>query len=260
MRFSDYFDKVYLINLLEREDRKNFIINELKSLGIYDELIETNKLEIVEAIKLPWITENIVKAFADNGTGNLYSCGSHNVGLYNCTCEHYKVMKKSMIKGYNRILILEDDACFLKDINAIIKALDTMPENFDILHLEGFYWPDGNYPTWEDARGFLADTPATARWEPSTTMALWATGGLIYSRQGMEKYMKKQEEFLTGVDYYTCQMRENCYFYTYPLIRQENKSETTSDIATYTDGYEVNNVYLSKCNKDEYYHMKDFKI
>ena len=52
-KFSDYFDKVYIINLVNRPDRKKFVENELKSIGIYDELVSNNKLEWVEAIKLP---------------------------------------------------------------------------------------------------------------------------------------------------------------------------------------------------------------
>ena len=257
---GDYFDKIYVLNLLEREDRRQFIVGELKAWGVYDRLISDGKLEIIEAIKLPWVKEPVVKAVNDNGFGTFRSYGVHNVGLYNCTCEHYKIIKRSLLKGYNRILILEDDACLLKDMPRFLEALDTMPQSFKILHLEGYYWPNAQFPTWDDALSVLSDNLDTAEWKSCQLLPLWATGALIYSKEGMKYYTESQERYAMGVDYYTCVLQDDAFFYSYPLVRQEDKKETSSDIAAkYSSEYEKSNVYLAKSDRALYYHMEDFK-
>ena len=255
---GDYFDKIYVINLLERKDRREFIINELIAWGIYDRLVSENKIEIIEAIKLHWVREPIIKAINDNGFGSFYSYGVHNVGLYNCTCEHYKIIKRSLLKGYNRILIIEDDACFLKNYKQFLNAIENAPENFKILHLEGYLWPN-MYPSWDEALSVLSDKIEDAEWKSSEYLPLWATGALIYSSDGMKYYTESQERYAMGVDYYTCALREGSYFYSFPLVRQEDKKTTLSDIAAnYSNEYEKTNVYLAKSDRNLYYHMEDF--
>lgn len=255
----DFFDKIYVLNLLERKDRRDFILSQFKAWGIYEELVSSGKLEIIEAIKLPWITEPIVKSINDYGLGIFYSYERHNVGLYNCTCEHYKIIKRSLLKGYEKILILEDDACFLKNYAQFIEALEKMPEEFKILHLEGYFWPNTN-PSWDDCLSVLSDKIETAEWKSSVYLPLWATGALIYSREGMKYYTESQENYARGVDYYTCALKDGSFFYSYPLVRQENKKSTSSDIAqNYSSEYEKSNVYLAKSDNNLYFHMEDFK-
>jgi GR25 family glycosyltransferase involved in LPS biosynthesis len=38
-------------------------------------------------------------------------------------------------------LVLEDDVCFFKEFKHIMKALRETPDDFNILHLEGFFLP-----------------------------------------------------------------------------------------------------------------------
>lgn len=256
--FYDYFDKIYVLNLLENKERRDFIINQFKAWGVYEKLYANNKLEIVEAIKLPWIDKKVVEMMGQLGHGDVKSLDGYNVGAYNCACEHYKILKRSLMKGYNRIMVLEDDVCLLKDYNAFVNILETMPNQFDILHLEGFLFPP------DDRRGYFRDLMANTLedgvWKDSSLMKMWDAGGLIYSKHGMEVVTNGQATELKLADHYTFWHTDNCYFYSYPLMIQEYKNVLKSDIISlYADDFENDNVLLDKIDMSLYYHMEDFK-
>ena len=256
-KFSDYFNKVYIINLVNRPDRKKFVENELKSIGIYDDLVSNHKLEWVEAIKLP-ITQKALDCMYQSGDIDFcYADRKQKVGQFMCASEHYRVIKKSIYKGYERILILEDDVCIIKKFEYIMKALEQAPDDFQILHLEGFYWPESDEvkQMYIDA---LSTSPDEGKWLECTKIKLWCTAALIYSREGMERYCREQEQKFISPDHPTFWFTERSYAYSFPLIIQENKIELNSDINEYGSGVEDVNVYLTYYNYSDYYHPKDF--
>ena len=240
-KLSDYVDKVYIINLLSRPDRRHFMVEQLKAIGIYDDLVSTNKLEIVDAVKLPGFNKAVLDTFnAENGG----SIGT--TGLYFCATEHYRVLKRALYYGYEKILVLEDDACFYKDIERLYDALDSAPKSFDILHLEGYYFPDENHPTESDWMAVLSDNIDEAYWHSNEGFRLWAAAALVYSRSGMEEIVKEQERIFCGSDTPTFFADAHSYFYT------------LSDITVYAKGADLTNVYARKANKEDYYKITDF--
>ena len=154
---------------------------------------------------------------------------------------------------------MEDDACFYKDIEKIFDALDTAPKKFDILHMEGYYFPDNNFPTIEDWQSILVENIEDASWHSHSKYRLWATAALMYSRHGMEVITKEQERIFSGADTPTFFAEKDCYFYTHPLVIQENKDALKSDIAIYVQGASSTNVYESKIDKNNFYKLTDFK-
>ena len=50
--------------------------------------------------------------------------------------ENIRVMKESILLGHKRIMVIEDDAAFLKDKTRIIDILDSMPEDHNILQMD----------------------------------------------------------------------------------------------------------------------------
>lgn len=253
-KLSNYVDKVYVINLLSRTDRREFIINEMKDIGVYDDLISTNKLEIVDAVPNPGFNKEVLEKFNQVNNSDIGSCG-----LYFCALEHYKILKRAQYYGYERILILEDDACFLRNINELYRALDFMPENFSILHMEGYYFPANTGASCEEWTNVLADDIKAARWHENGYFRLWAAAALIYSKKGMEKYIEMQENCFRGSDVPTLIIDEDAYFYTMPLFIQESKNYLKSDISKYVKDADNTNIYNSKININDYYHMWDFK-
>ena len=252
-KLSDYVDKVYIINLLQRTDRRHFMEEQLKELGFYDDLMLRNKLEIVDAVKFPGFNNEVLKTFNEQNNSKIGT-----TGLYFCATEHYRILKRALYYGYERILILEDDACFYKDTDKLFDALDNAPKDFDILHIEGYYFPDNFSPTENDWLNVLSDTPENATWHNIGLFRLWAAASLFYSKHGMEVITKEQERIFSGSDIPTFYAEKNCYFYTYPLVIQENKDILSSDITKYVKGASSTNIYERKIDRDKFYKITDF--
>lgn len=252
-KLSDYVDKVYIINLLSRKDRRHFMIEQLKELGFYDDLMLRNKLEIVDAVKFPGFNYEVLNAFNKQNNSKIGT-----TGLYFCATEHYRILKRALYYGYEKILILEDDACFYKDADKLFDALDSAPSDFNILHIEGYYCPDGLFPTENDWLSILSNDVDSAKWLPHKDFRLWATAALFYSKSGMEEIVREQEKLFSGADTPTFFAEKNCYFYTYPIVVQENKDVMLSDIAKYSDGASLTNVYERKIDRNDYYKIADF--
>lgn len=90
----DYFDRIFVINLPSRLDRRREISLQLKSIGL-----ELNKGNVV---LFPAIRP------ADPG-------GFPNVGTRGCFMSHLEVVRIARNEGLERILVLEDDLDFVPD-------------------------------------------------------------------------------------------------------------------------------------------------
>lgn len=254
-RFVDFFDKIYLLTMANRKERKNSVLKQFKEIGIYEDLINSGKFEIVETVQLP-ISQNAMNLLgqSEDIDFSYNESNVHRIGQFMCASEHYKMIKRSLINGYQRILILEDDVCFIKDFKYIMKALIEAPNDFNILHLEGYYWPYDEL----DLKIYLERlTPniEDARWEISDEgFRLFCTAALVYSKKGMEEYCRVQEEKFQSPDHPTFNMN-NSYSYTYPLIIQEKKSIFKSDILPNALDVEDYNIYLKYYDYNNYYHF-----
>ena len=91
MRFIDFFDRIYIINLLERKDRLNETIQELKKINID---INDKKIEVFTAIK--------PKEALD----------FPNIGTRGCFESHLSILKIAQKQNLNNVLIIEDDIQF----------------------------------------------------------------------------------------------------------------------------------------------------
>ena len=109
-----FFDKVYCINLREREDRWNLCEGKFKEYGI------TNYLRF-DGIKV---------------NGDL---SSKKLGQIGCAASFYNVFKDAYENNYEKILVLEDDFNFTvsKDemSEALGKAFEEMPKDWDMFYL-----------------------------------------------------------------------------------------------------------------------------
>ena len=64
-----------------------------------------------------------------------------NKGSFSASFGHYFVMKISEMKEYDRIMIFENDVCFLKNIDTISQVLDNIPNDCDVGLLTHFQTP-----------------------------------------------------------------------------------------------------------------------
>lgn len=111
------FDRVYLINLERRKDRldrwlteNDFIISDLSNF------------EIVKAIDGKELPEN--KYWAAN------------MGALGCLETHLAILKDVMEKGYQKVLIFEDDFIFDEKFKEVfVKGWSSLPSHWDMLYL-----------------------------------------------------------------------------------------------------------------------------
>jgi glycosyl transferase family 25 len=121
MQKINYFEKIYIINLPFRTDRKKEILEQLIKIGLN---FESPNVELFSAIR------------PDSQDGFT------SIGAKGCFMSHLEILKKSSEAGFNRILILEDDLNFCGDfINRIDKVIDHLKENHWSIFYGGYEIP-----------------------------------------------------------------------------------------------------------------------
>lgn len=253
-RIFKNIDKIYVLTQVDTPERWDFVIEQFKKLGVYDELY--NKIEVVKGVKIPGLNERVIETIAMEGLGNpIYNAEmTYNVPFFNCTNEHYRILNQAIAENYENIMIVEDDACFIKNIEALKRALDTMPDGFDILHLEGFISRTNEEEIVKRVTESLDKTVSEGKWKPYEDFHTWASACIIYSKNGMRRYVQDQREYVVGVDNRLGAFVDNCYMYSFPLVRQEDRSQLISGIESRIIP-DTTNLYLLYSNKQDYFSM-----
>lgn len=89
--FLTTFDRIAIINLPERRDRRRAVTRELRSQGLS---AESERVRFVQAIR-------------PDGPGEFPSTGARG-----CFLSHLKVLRQAQADGVKRLLVLEDDVMF----------------------------------------------------------------------------------------------------------------------------------------------------
>ncbi|MDP3088413.1 MAG: glycosyltransferase family 25 protein [Methylotenera sp.] len=92
----DYFDKIFIINLPFRADRRLEMAQQLQNIGLN---FDSPNVELFPAIR---------PESAD---------GFPTIGTRGCFMSHLGVLRNAKLAGYNRILVFEDDLDFVPDFN-----------------------------------------------------------------------------------------------------------------------------------------------
>ncbi len=128
-------DKVFIINLKRRTDRKSFMMEQMKRWNI-------SNYEFFEAIK-PTLEEVLEwnKDYCSNESnimgGVKGKFDRYRIGSLGCLKSHYEIIKESLKRGYKKILILEDDTMFLKSFDNVFIFSKQINNDFDMLYLSG---------------------------------------------------------------------------------------------------------------------------
>ena len=125
---NQYFDKIFYINLLKDSDRNDTLLKNFKLLGI------TN-YERIEGIGFDHIPDrrlwrNFIK------TNEKYV-----LNQLGCRASHLMAIKLSMLRGYNRVLILEDDVKFLANPNELLTMNNNILNDWDMIYFGGLPEP-----------------------------------------------------------------------------------------------------------------------
>jgi glycosyl transferase family 25 len=110
MKFREFFDRTFIINLPERADRRAEMLQELERAGLQP---EPGRIEFFPAVKV-----------SD-------AAGFDNAGYHGCFRSHLEVLKKARAAGARRLLVLEDDAAISprirQDEDGLIEQLQARP-------------------------------------------------------------------------------------------------------------------------------------
>ena len=115
MKFIDFFDRIYVINLPSRDDRRREMERELKNAGMP---FTSGKVELFPAIR------------PDNAEP------FYSIGCKGCFLSHLNVLKEARMQGLKNVLILEDDLELRQDFQQYedIILAELTQQNWDIVH------------------------------------------------------------------------------------------------------------------------------
>lgn len=96
-------------------------MTELNRVGI----INTDKFYMYYCYDSPFF--DVLRKNISYSRSCRYGIDNNTINQFKCSLHHYEIMKMSYALGYNRILILEDDIVFLKDLELYQKILQYIP-------------------------------------------------------------------------------------------------------------------------------------
>lgn len=242
------FDGLVVLNLSTRSDRREMLEKQLKALDIPMPGTE------------PFIRYNFTTPFPYNAlianTFNQSKTGQFSKpNEYDCARNHYNIVKTCYDLGMEHCLILEDDILFLKDEQEIIKYMEAMPDDYDVLQFGGFT----TNPMWKEYKNNALKNGLL--WTKHRQTGIWNCSMYALSRRGMEFYIAFMNKFFCVADgpVYMAPKNDkliNTYISVEPVVIQANKDLVSSDIRNKendTIDYEKENVYEQNIDKNRYF-------
>ena len=132
-----YFDKIFIINLDKSTLRWNKLTNELIKKGIFN-------FERQPGIYLPrkdasYILPNEFYSNLEAYGGKFKFDNNYILNCVGTNLAHFEIVKKSIKRGYKRILILEDDVFFTHDFFnkfiLMVGYLNSIQNNWHLIYL-----------------------------------------------------------------------------------------------------------------------------
>ena len=141
MRLINQFERVYIVNLPERSDRRREIEADLGRFGLR---VDGDKIRFWKAIR-------------PDGAGLFPSTGTRG-----CFLSHLSILNHAIDDGLETILVMEDDLAiderFVQSQPEMCRTLQEGSWDFAYLgHVEAMHG-DGGKPTWQSGRQPLATT------------------------------------------------------------------------------------------------------
>ena len=179
MELIDYFDHIFILHHLPKASR----LVEMKC--------QLKHLNLDSSSDVSWEMTNddvFSRCLYENYKNKFYTL---TFGQFNCAYGHYKIISDSLLLGYDRILILEDDVAFLKDINLIQTYLDNIPKDADIVMFD-YNILSGHKQTSSP----LADNP----YYIINDVPCGSNGCYMVTKKYMEYYIDKQSKCFRVAD------------------------------------------------------------
>jgi GR25 family glycosyltransferase involved in LPS biosynthesis len=124
------FEKIYCLHLSESKNRYNEVLKEFKKINL------VNEVDFWYTCKKP-INENIgnsIQSLHDKYYNKLMKNNKYIYGaVFDCSYNHYSIIKQSYIRGFDSILIIEDDIHFNDNIELLNNIINNIPNDYDVL-------------------------------------------------------------------------------------------------------------------------------
>lgn len=244
-KLKEKFDICYVLNVSDRKDRRDNMEFQFNDIGIED-INHSDWIRYHYTTRFPY-NDIIMAAFNSTKKGRFTKPNE-----YDCARNHYAIVKECFDRGFNHILIMEDDIKFLKDVQTLYDFINNIPNDYDILQFGGFT---------TDKRCLDILNKIDEFWVMHKGIQLWNASMYALSRKGMEFYIKFMNKFFWVADgpLYMAPNNDklvNTYISTKPLVIQADKSVILSDIRDNTNdkiNYNTDNMYESRIVRENYY-------
>ena len=231
-------DKVFIINLKERTDRRKEILKELKKANI-------DNYEFFDAIRPtiddlnqwnPKYIENIPGWFKRLDKDEQH----YRLGALGCLLSHYNVIKECKKRGYQNVLILEDDTKFMLDsansnsnsntLNFTDKLIGYREQLEKIKNIYGILYLTGNHRSESLKR--ISENILNVRYTLTTGSYIISNRAIDYILDNIEGYDREVDIFYAEI----LQQKLPC-FCIYPHIA--GQAESYSDIVQINVNYKL---------------------
>lgn len=127
MKLTLPFDHVCVITHCKSPQRQQLMKYQIHKIGAED----ITEFRYVDSMP------NVFKSFSDeifhNNRCNLEGNEYVNNNCLSCYLNHYWAIKTSYERGFNNVLILEDDVYFINNMNMIKQTFDNIPKDYKII-------------------------------------------------------------------------------------------------------------------------------
>lgn len=185
------FDRVYCVHYLPYSDRLPLVRAELARVGVPDDRLEFYYTVPNRYYGLLFYSDSPIASPDVNLTNLNYAVNSYNM------------LKQIWHLGYERVLVLEDDVAFLKDLGALAERLADIPD-CDLAMLEYFVGSSDHDYAGAHRRMVEGNERAGRHWVRFSAERLYDTGAFALSRRMVRHMIDCAERRLMPFDGYTC--------------------------------------------------------
>jgi GR25 family glycosyltransferase involved in LPS biosynthesis len=193
------FEEIYCINLVEREDKYNYQVKQFSQLGILDDVI------FQRDVKYPFVKE-ISLFLRSNKLGYCVN------NAFNCTRNHYRIIKSAYLRNVQTIMIIEDDNNFYNDIETLQCYFDNLPNDWDVLRINCLR---GSH----EQSHFLHPDNINKFWDKQM-IGIYGTGCYALNRKAMKTIIDWIDTKFDAIDeplFYYTKVNLNIYIPNLPL-------------------------------------------
>jgi hypothetical protein len=185
--WSRHFDRAYCFHYANDAARLPGLTEEFRRVGLLDSGI----FRWMRTFPNPW-EKRLIEARPDlwRGGPNKTSVSFLNLGFASM-----RAMREALADGCKRVLFLEADIRFLKDLSAIKDALDAIPDGFDVVQFDKFdLWS----VTPDEYAAKVERQSVNAHYFDARGKNYMSGGCFMATTRGMENILRAMEEWRPG--------------------------------------------------------------